>query len=144
MAPGRFFDVMSTWPVQLNVDALEAHLAKPARGWHRSLMVAVGVDVTMTDQRQWWVAGGRGLVKEIFRKNDDRCASPLNERRVAHAGYTFLGFVCGEAYEWSKSDLADHLKGVDLVAVSAHRSVNRVWNRRVTDPRSKRWAFQRR
>jgi hypothetical protein len=62
---------------------------------------------------------------------------------VTHAGYTLLGFVCGETYEWPEHDLAAELHGVDVVVVSAHVEVNRIWEREI-DPELKRWAFQRR
>ncbi|MGH7634063.1 MAG: hypothetical protein ACRENC_10070 [Gemmatimonadaceae bacterium] len=62
---------------------------------------------------------------------------------MTHAGYTLLGFVCGEAYEWQERDLAAELSGIDVVVVSAHVEVNRIWDREI-DPGLKRWAFQRR
>ena len=62
-----------------------------------------------------------------------------------HAGFTLLGFVCGEFYEWLEGELIEALDAhhVDLLLVSAHKKVNRVDDRKVS-PHYKRWAFQRR
>lgn len=54
-----------------------------------------------------------------------------------------LGFVCGEGYEWPVDELTRALSGIDVVVVSAHVEVNRIWEREI-DPELKRWAFQRR
>jgi hypothetical protein len=54
-----------------------------------------------------------------------------------------LGFVCGEGYEWPEGDLAEALPGVDVVVISAHVEVNRIWEPAI-DQGMKRWAFQRR
>lgn len=97
-----------------------------------------------SDQRQWWFCGGEDhRHSEILRWNTSRDATPLSQRRVTHAGYTLLGFVCGEAYEWHERDLAAELSDIDVVVISAHVEVNRIWDREI-DPGLKRWAFQRR
>src|SRR3569833_118421 len=58
-------------------------------------------------------------------------------------GFTLLGFVCGEAYEWPEDQLCAALRDVDVVAVSAHVEVNRQRRRRI-EPTHRRWAFHRR
>jgi len=132
------------WPGNLDITALEHELADATRAWPSSLMVAVGVDVHGHDQRQWWFAGGEGRRRcEVLRASDERDATPLDARVVTHAGYTLLGFVCGEGYEWHEGQLTSALSDVDVVVVSAHVEVNRIWDREI-DPGLKRWAFQRR
>jgi hypothetical protein len=137
-------DGRPSWPGIGDISGLQGELIALARSWPRSLMVAVGVDVTGSDQRQWWFAGGEGSRRcEILRDNETRAATPLAERRVLHAGYGLLGFVCGEGYEWPETELATALSNVDVVAVSAHVEINRIWEPAI-DPELKRWAFQRR
>jgi hypothetical protein len=70
---------------------------------------------------------------EIVRGNRSRDATELSQRRVTHASYTRLGFVCGEAHEWPERELAAELHGVDVVVVSAQVEVNRIWEREI-DP----------
>lgn len=150
VTPAGFFgfgvgrDGALSWTGVTDVASLENDLAGLARSWPTSLMVAVGVDRDGNDQRQWWFCGGeRGRRCEILRWSSSRDATQLSQRRVTHAGYTLLGFVCGEAYEWQERDLAAELSGIDVVVVSAHVEVNRIWDREI-DPGLKRWAFQRR
>jgi len=132
------------WPGIADVGSLERELTEFARSWPESLIVAVGVDRDGGDQRQWWFAGAEGGRRsEILRASASRPATPLSQRRVAHAGYTLLGFVCGEGYEWAEHDVAEELSGVDVVVISAHVEVNRIWEPAI-DEGLKRWAFQRR
>lgn len=87
-------------------------------------MVAVGVDTHGEDQRQWWFCGGEGRRRaEIVRWNRSRDATELSQRSVTHAGYTLLGFVCEETYEWSERELAQSLLPFDYPPPSSH-SVN--------------------
>ena len=132
------------WPGTVDLAALEAELTGAARSWPSSLMVAIGVDSSGHDQRQWWFAGGEGRRQcEVLRGNEERDATQLSSRVVIHAGFTLLGFVCGEGYEWPEDDLVPALAGVDVVVVSAHVEVNRIWDRGI-DPGLRRWPFQRR
>ena len=150
VTPAGFFgfgvapDGAVSWTGVADITLLENDLSRLARSWPTSLMVAVGVDRDSDDQRQWWFCGGEGRRRcEISRSGTSRDATPLSQRRVTHAGYTLLGFVCGEAYEWPQPDLAADLPGIDIVVISAHVEVNRIWDREI-DPGLKRWAFQRR
>lgn len=132
------------WPGNIDITSLENELADAACSWPSSLIVAVGVDVAGHDQRQWWFAGGEDMRRcEVLRGSEVREATPLSGRVVIHAGYTSLGFVCGEGYEWPEDELTPVLSGIDVLAVSAHVEVNRIWDREI-DPGLKRWAFQRR
>lgn len=150
VTPAGFFgchinlDGAPSWSGIADVDSLERELIGLARSWPESLIVAVGVDHDSDDQRQWWFAGGESRRRsEILRASASRLATPLSQRRVAHAGYTLLGFVCGEGYEWPERDVAEVLPGVDVVVISAHVEVNRIWEPAI-DEGLKRWAFQRR
>jgi hypothetical protein len=110
-----------------------------------SLMFAVGVDVTEDDQRQWWFEGGVGFHREIQRAGALRPKTAIEGRLIQHAKFALLGFVCGECYEWPEDELICALQkhNVDVVAVSAHKKVNRVASPEVPED-YKRWAFQRR
>ena len=150
VTPAGFFgfgvarDGALSWTGIADIVSLENDLTALARSWPASLMVAVGVDRDGDDQRQWWFCGGEERrCSEILRSSTSRDATPLAQRRVMHAGYTLLGFVCGEAYEWPERDLAAELPATDVVVVSAHVEVNRIWDREI-DAGLKRWAFQRR
>jgi hypothetical protein len=129
------------WHGVARVASLRDELVELAASWPSSLRVAVGVDVACDDQRQWWLAGGRRERPLEIRRGAER--SSIAERRISHAGFTLLGFVCGECYEWEKRELASALTDVAVVAVSAHVEVNRIWKRRI-DPKRKRWSFHRR
>ncbi len=132
------------WQGIVDIAVLKDELIDLARSWPASLMVAIGVDVAGDDQRQWWlVGGGESLQCEVLRGSATRAATPLSRRSVKHAGHTLLGFVCGEGYEWPEAELAAALVGIDVVAVSAHVEVNRIWDPEI-DQGLKRWAFQRR
>lgn len=120
--------------------ALESLVAE----WPSSALLAVGVDFGGDAQEQWWLKGGSGLVKVIVR-SAYKSHAPLADRRVVHGDLTFLGFVCGEAYERSEDEFVAQLEsGVDVVAISAHVRVNRISAPCVTSSSAKRWAFQRR
>jgi hypothetical protein len=109
----------------------------------RSALLAVGVDLTPSDQRQWWFERNRGIICEVERWYGGWEQDELERRKVRVNGLTFLGFVCGEVYEWPETQVRDALRDVDVVAVSAHVEVNRQWQRRI-EPTLRRWAFQRR
>lgn len=108
-----------------------------------SSLLAVGVDVTASDQRQWWFERSRGLICEVERWHGGWKQEELERRKVQVNGLTLLGFVCGEVYEWPEEQVRSALRDVDVVAVSAHVEVNRQWQRRIA-PTLRRWAFQRR
>lgn len=147
VTPAGFFgcsidlDGRPRWLANVDVGSLERELSRLARSWPASLIVAVGVDPSGDDQRQWWFAGGDGQRRAEIRRSGP--ATPLLQRRVVHAGYALLGFVCGEGYEWLERDLTEVLPETDVVVISAHVKVNRIRKPEI-DEGVKRWAFQRR
>jgi hypothetical protein len=66
--------------------------------------------------------------------------TPLSGRIVSHHSFRVMGFVCGEVWEYSPADLVPALEEVDLVAVSAHSQVNRIWERAISAD-YRRWPF---
>lgn len=151
LMPAGFFgyyvrpDETWKWTENVESDNLKIQLNEIVASWPSSRMLAVGVDLSGNDQRQWWFQGGCGFEREIVRANRHRPATALEERLIRHSGYTLLGFVCGECYEWPKETLISAVQqhNVDVVAVSAHRQVNRTWEP-VIPLHYRRWAFQRR
>jgi hypothetical protein len=148
ITPAGFFgctidvDGIPRWP-GLDATSLKVELIMLARSWPPSIMVAIGVDIAGHAQQQWWLSGGGILHRQIARGSETQTVTPLSDRSVAHAGFTLLGFVCGEGYEWEETEFVEALSGKDVVAVSAHVEVNRTWKPEI-DPGYKRWAFQRR
>ena len=119
--------------------ARERALVGLVQKWPACVALAVGVDFGGAQQEQWWLRGGSRTVKRIVRDE-----SELDERLVEHDGLAFLGFVCGESYEWDEPTLlAEVGRSADVVAISSHVRMNRQWSRTVDNPKTKWFAFQR-
>lgn len=132
-----------SWPGIDEKRRLRARLEEIARRQPKGIAIEVGIDVGGSDERQRWFAGGVSFLKELLRKNARRDATELSLRKVTHAGYTLIGFVCGESYEWCETELVAELGEADVVVISAHTKVNRIWAPAV-GLRVRRWAFHRR
>jgi hypothetical protein len=129
------------WPGVDDPSRLEATLESVMRELPPFTFLAVGVDIggSGRQQQQWWFQGGGRVLAKIC-----RYVTPLDRRVVQLGQHQALGFVCGEAYECDEQELLGYLDGdVTLVAISAHRRVNRI-RAPVIDTTYRRWAFQRR
>ena len=104
------------------VSWLERNLIAMMAGFRRATWLAVGVDISPSDQQLWWCQG--------------RSRTILKMRRVDDPGAFKIGrfwvrpFICGAIIGKAgvKLDRRRHLATVDVVLDASHASLNREWN----------------